>query len=70
MVELRQFKDERNFLAHWLDYEGELSYSTAIEFRGRLEKIQNEAQRLRNAVHEEANKILGNFWFDDITKES
>ncbi|MDP2784854.1 MAG: hypothetical protein Q8O38_09735 [Sulfurimicrobium sp.] len=64
VTELRQFKDERNFLSHkgithCLDYEGELFHKTAVEFQDRLEAIQSEAQRLRNALHEEANKFRG-----------
>jgi len=75
VTELRQFKDERNFLSHkgithCLDYEGELFETTAIEFQSRLESIQSEAQRLRLALHEEANKLRGHLWFDDLTKEN
>lgn len=71
--ELNQFKDERNFLSHkgithCLDYEGELSHSTAIELQDRMEAIQGEAQRLRIALHEEANKFRGHLWFDDVTQ--
>ena len=73
VTELRKFKDERNFLSHkgishCLDYEGELFQSTAFEFQSRLETIQIEAQRLRSALHEEANKFSGYLWFDDLTK--
>lgn len=71
VAELRKFKDERNFLshkgiAHCLDYEGELFESTASEFQGRLQAIEVEAQRLRNALYEEANKFPGSLWFDDL----
>jgi len=74
VTELRQFKDERNFLSHkgithCLDYEGDLSHSTAVEFQNRLEAIQLEAERLRLALHDEANKFRGHLWFDDLTKE-
>jgi len=69
--ELNRFKDERNFLSHQgithcLDWDGELSHPTASEFQGRLEVIQIEAQRLRIAIHEEANKFRGDLWFDSI----
>lgn len=72
VTELGQFKDERNFLSHkgithCLDYEGDLFHSAAFEFQDRLEAIQSEARRLRNALHDEANKFL---WFEDLTKES
>ena len=68
---LNKFKDERNFLshqgiAHCLDYEGSLSESTALEVHPRLESIQAEAERLRMAIHEEANKFRGHLWFDPI----
>jgi hypothetical protein len=71
VTELRQFKNERNFLSHkgithCLDYEGELFQSTAREFHDRLVAIQAEAQRLRTAIHEEANKFRGHLWFDAI----
>ncbi len=73
VTELRQFRDERNFLSHkgithCLDYEGALFHSTAFEFQDRLKAIQNEALRLRGALHEEANKFRGHLWFDDLTK--
>jgi hypothetical protein len=72
VAELRKFKNERNFLSHkgithCLDCEGELFHSTALEFQGRLAAIQNEAQRLYIAIHEEANKFRGHLWFDDLT---
>ncbi len=68
---LNSFKRERNFLSHQgithcLDYEGELFESTAEEFQQRLEDIQSEADRLRLAIHEEANKFRGFLWFEDV----
>ena len=73
VTELNQFKDERNFLSHQgishcLDYEGELLHSTAFELQDRLEAIQDEAQRLRVALHNEANKFRVHLWFDDLTQ--
>ena len=70
ITELRKFKDERNFLshkgiAHCLDPDGEIDYVTASEFQSRLAAIAPEAERLRLAVHEEANKFRGYLWFDD-----
>lgn len=72
VTELRRFKDERNFLSHkgithCLDYE--LSDATALEMRDRLIAVEQEAQRLRSAIHEEANKFRGHLWFDDLTNE-
>lgn len=69
--DLRKFKEERNFLSHQgithcLDYEGELSESTAIEFQSRLDAIQAEAIRLRNILHEELNKFRGILYFGDF----
>lgn len=74
VTELNKFKDERNFLSHTgithcLDYEGELSHSTAFELQERLEAIQGEAQRLRIALRKEANKFNIHLWFDDLTQE-
>jgi hypothetical protein len=75
LTDLGKFKDERNFLSHkgithCLDYEGELFQSTASEFQVRLEAIQAEAQRLRVALHEEANKFRGHLWFADTTNRA
>lgn len=73
VADLRHFKNERNFLSHkgithCLDYEGELFDPTALEFKNRLAAIQDEAQRLYIAIHEEANKFRGHLWFDDLTE--
>jgi hypothetical protein len=75
LTDLGKFKDERNFLSHkgithCLDYEGELFQSTASEFQVRLQAIQAEAQRLRVALHEEANKFRGHLWFADTTNRA
>lgn len=72
VADLRKFKAERNFLSHrgithCLDYEGELSNSAAAEFQERLEVMEKEAQRLRMALHEEANKFRAHLWFDDVS---
>ena len=72
--ELNRFKDERNFLSHQgithcLDYEGTLFYSTAAEYQSRLKAIEDEAGRLRLALHEEANKFRAHLWFDVIEVE-
>lgn len=75
VTELRKFKDERNFLSHkgishCLDPDGDLDYVTASElFHTRLAAITPEAQRLRLAVHEEANKFRGHLWFDDESNQ-
>ncbi len=74
VAELRKFKTERNSLSHeaiihCLDYEGELSHSTVLESQDRLRAIQNEAERLRIAIHEEASKFRGH-WFDDLPQAS
>ena len=69
--DLRKFKDERNFLshkgiAHCLDYEEQLFYSTAEEFERRLEAIKTEAERLRLELHKEAGNFLGHLYFEQI----
>lgn len=71
VADLKQFKKERNFLSHkgithCLDYEGELFYSTALEFQDRLAAIDVEAHRLYIAIHDEANKFRGHLWFDEL----
>lgn len=72
VIDLNKFKDERNFLSHkgithCLNYDGYLSHSAAFEIQDRLNGIQDEAQKLRIAIHEEANKFRGYLWFDDLT---
>jgi len=72
--DLRMFKAERNFLSHrgithCLDYEGELFQTTALEFQARLDAIQAEAIRLRNELHEEANKFRGLLYFGEFPDE-
>ena len=74
VAELKQFKNERNFLSHkgithCLDCEGELFESIALEMQPRLEAIKVKAQTLRGAIHEEANKFRGDLWFSDLTKD-
>lgn len=73
--DLRIFKKERNFLshkgiAHCLDYEDELFYSTAAEFEQRLEAIQIEAARLRQEIHREAGHFIGHLYFEDMSESS
>jgi hypothetical protein len=71
VTELRQFKNERNFLshkgiAHCLDPEGELSETSVAEVQVRLQAIQAEANRLRLAIHEEANRFRCYLDFEDF----
>jgi hypothetical protein len=73
--DLGKFKEERNFLSHQgithcLDYDGDLSDTAAIEFQGRLDAIQAEADRLRTALHEEANKFRGMLYFGEFPDEA
>jgi hypothetical protein len=68
---LTNFKHERNFLshraiAHCLDPEGELSDPYAQDVLQRLDRIQVDADRLRTALHDEANKFRAHLWFDDL----
>ena len=67
--ELVIFKSERNFLSHkgishCLDPDGELDFSYASEFEVRLAAIEPEARRLREAIHNEANKFRPDLWFE------
>ncbi len=73
VADLERFKGERNFLSHkgithCLDPDGELYLPSSTEFEVRLTNIQEEAQRLRIAIHEEANKFRPHLWFDDPSK--
>jgi hypothetical protein len=68
---LHKFKEERNFLSHrgitdCLDHDGELDHTAAAEVEARLLAIEPEAQRLRIAIHEEANKFRGDLWFEKV----
>jgi hypothetical protein len=68
---LRKFKDERNFLSHrgithCLDHEEELDHSAVGEYDQRLAAIGPEAQRLRAAIHDEANRFRGHLWFEEF----
>jgi hypothetical protein len=72
--DLRKFKEERNFLSHraivyCLDHEEELEGSAATEIQARLNAIQNEADRLRNEIHEEGNNFRGHLYFGDFSKD-
>lgn len=71
--DLEKFKKERNFLshkgiAHCLDPMGELGEMSVQELMPRLAAIQSEAERLRIALHEEANKFLGYLYFEESPK--
>ena len=71
ITELRKFKDERNFLSHrgithCLDYEGDLFQSTAVEYQTRLVSLEKEAERLRHALHAEANKFRPQLGFGEF----
>lgn len=71
VTELRNFKDERNFLSHkgishCLDPEGELFETTATDFQERLQTIQQEANRLYLAIHEKANNFRGYLYFEEF----
>ncbi len=64
VTELEEFKKKRNNLCHrgitdCLDPDGELDYGSMSEFQDQLAAIAPEAQRLRLAVHDEANKFRG-----------
>lgn len=70
VADLRKFKDERNFLSHkgishCLDPDDELDFANTMKFDIRLNSIEPEAQRLREAIHDEANKFRASLWFDE-----
>jgi hypothetical protein len=71
VAELRGFKNERNFLshnsiAHSMDPEQNLDYRAVVALEPRLDTIVNEARRLREAIHLEANRFRGHLWFDEV----
>lgn len=71
VTRLNRLKDERNFLSHkaithCMDYEQGLSYPAVVELEPRLSAIASEAQALRAAIHEEANKFRGYLLFDKV----
>lgn len=73
VAELGRFKKERNFLshkgiAHCLDLDGELAETTVAEFETRLNAIQQEATRLRLAIHDEANHFRAHLYFEEFPK--
>lgn len=75
VTELKEFKGKRNDLCHkgisdCLDPSGELDYVSMSEYQDQLAAIAPEAQRLRLAVHDEANKFRGHLYFDDISNEA
>ena len=68
---LNTFRGERNFLSHkaitsCMDPEQGLSYVAAVELEPRLSAIVNEAQSLRLAIHDEANKFRGHLYCDKV----
>lgn len=72
---LNRFKGERNFLSHkaisyCMDPAQGLSYPAVVEIEPRLNNISGEAQSLRVAIHEEANKFRRHLFFDDLGPES
>jgi hypothetical protein len=71
---LRKFKDERNFfshkgIAHCLDYDGELDLEAVNQYALRLASIRPGAERLREAINNEANKFRGYLWFEDVSEK-
>ncbi|MGH9645880.1 MAG: hypothetical protein ACRD4E_03605 [Bryobacteraceae bacterium] len=57
-------------IASCLDYEGELDLGASGEAAARLSAIEVEAERLRLAIHEAANKFRGFLWFDPEPEET
>jgi hypothetical protein len=68
--DLDRFRKERNFLSHrgitsCLDHDGELTPQDVRETRVRMTQLQADGVRLRELIHEEANKFRGFLWFED-----
>ena len=69
--ELEEFTKKRNLLSHrgiarCLDYDGEISLPEATEYEEQLVRIKADAERLRIALHNEANKFRGDLHFDSL----
>lgn len=72
--DLTRFKDERNFRSHraitsCLDPEMELSRPDVREVEQRLLGIQEEANRLLHAIHDEAGNFVGHLYFGEFPDE-
>lgn len=69
--QLKDFTRKRNTLSHQgitrcLDYEGDISLTDAAKYEQQLLAIEADAERLRIALHNEANKFRGDLYFDPI----
>lgn len=68
VADLSKFTRERNYLSHaaiaqCLDPFDEVSFMSADAVKGRLTSIQQEAERLRLAVHDEGTAFKGHLVF-------
>jgi hypothetical protein len=73
LADLEKFKRERNFLSHkgityCLDYDRELSSGHVEDVQPRLVDIREEADRLVEAIHDEANKFRGYLYFEKLAE--
>jgi hypothetical protein len=73
--DLLAFKEERNYLSHraitsCLDPDMELSLPEVAEAERRLLAIQEEANRLWHALHEEASNFIGHLYFEEFPDDA
>jgi hypothetical protein len=69
--DLEAFQNDRDFVSHnaiayCLDPMDELNYNAMAEIETQLARIPNEAERLRAAINDEANKFRGFLYFEDV----
>lgn len=72
--ELRQFKDERNFLSHTAitycyDAGGEFSDCTAIDLEPRLIGIEKDAERLVERIHQHHGKLMCERYLENLEED-
>lgn len=71
VVELKKFKNERNYIshkgiAHCLDPMGDLGDFSVAELMPRLQAIQADAQRLRRVIYDEGGSFKGHLYFGEF----
>jgi hypothetical protein len=75
VIELETFKTKRNELSHraissCLDPDDELDWQLSAQMTNTLTEIEQEAQRLRAAIHLAGNKFRAALYFDPIPDEA
>jgi len=71
VVDLRKFKDERNYLSHraialCVNPDGSFDEGMAHSLEPRLLSIEGEAQRIWERIHEVEGRVVANLYFPKI----